>query len=197
VVAAATTAASRRSAGPGPSRRWLIPGLVALAAAAILAVALLSSGGSSLTKAPSQSSSHRSAAGKPSSTQSSRSATAASAPAGAPAPAGGVHTPVAAVQSFYRLAAAHQYSSAWALADPVFQSQLGGYQSFQNTFSGDRSITFGPTQTLNQSGSDATVAIKTTSVRTNGTQNCSGTVQLRSGDSSAPWRLHQIQISCS
>jgi hypothetical protein len=51
-------------------------------------------------------------------------------------------TPVAAVESFYHQAAAHQYSSAWALADPARRNQLRGYASFQSGQAADRSITF-------------------------------------------------------
>jgi serine/threonine-protein kinase len=114
-------------------------------------------------------------------------------------------TPVAAVpsgnpgdaaKSFYTLAAGHRYSQAWALTDPAFQSQLGGYQSFQNTFSGDRSITVDSLRTLSKSARSATVAIATTSVRTDGTQHCSGTVQLSPASSGGGWLMHHIQIGC-
>jgi hypothetical protein len=98
--------------------------------------------------------------------------------------------------SFYTLAAGHQYPQAWALADPSFQSQLGGYQSFQNTFAGDRSITVNSLRTLSRSSQGATVAITTTSVRTDGTTHCSGTVDLTPGGS-AQWLMHHIQISCA
>jgi hypothetical protein len=99
------------------------------------------------------------------------------------------------VESFYHLAAAHQYSQAWALADPAFQNQLGGYSSFQAGQSGDRSITFDAARVVSQSGSAATVAVQTTSVRDSGTQHCRGTVELSA--TSGKWLLHQIQISCS
>jgi hypothetical protein len=49
---------------------------------------------------------------------------------------------VAAIESFYHQAAAHQFSNAWASADPAFRNQLGGYASFQSGQAADRSITF-------------------------------------------------------
>lgn len=100
------------------------------------------------------------------------------------------------MERFYNLAAAHDYSAAWPLADPSFQQQLHGYSGFQSTFSADRSITFDSAQTVSQSASSATVEVHTTSVQSNGTQHCTGTVQLVPG-SGGGWLLHQIGISCS
>ena len=111
----------------------------------------------------------------------------------AAATAGG---PGAAATSFYTLAAGHHFAQAWALADPAFRSQLGGYQSFENTFAADRRITVNGVRTLNRSASGATVALTTTSVRSDGTQHCTGTVQLVPGAADGGWLLHQIQVSC-
>jgi hypothetical protein len=99
------------------------------------------------------------------------------------------------VESFYHLAAAHQYSSAWALADPSFRHQLGGYSSFQSGQAGDRSITFTSAGVTNQSANSATVYIRTTSVRYNGTQHCYGPVNLVRGSSG--WLLDHISINCA
>lgn len=104
-------------------------------------------------------------------------------------------TPAGAVESFYHLAASHQYSKAWSLADPNFQQQLGGYQSFEAGQADDRSITFNKATVTNQTTSSATVAVQTTSNRTSGTQSCTGNVNLvKSG---ASWQLDQIGINCS
>jgi hypothetical protein len=105
--------------------------------------------------------------------------------------------PVSAVKSFYTLAAAHRYAAAWGLADPAMHSQLGGYRSFQSGQAGDRSITFTSARTVSQTPSNARVMITTTSVRTNGTQHCVGTVDLESGAQAGHWQLHQIAINCS
>jgi serine/threonine protein kinase len=114
--------------------------------------------------------------------------------AGASAAAG---NPISAVESFYHLAAAHSYSQAWALADPTFQSQLGGYSSFVAGQSGDRSITFDSARVLTQTASAARVGVTTTSVRTNGTQHCGGTVELVLDGSNGTWLLHLIHINCT
>jgi hypothetical protein len=103
---------------------------------------------------------------------------------------------VSAVERFYELSAAHEYSAAWALADLTFRNQLGGYDSYVAGQSRDRSITFNAAQVVRQSSDSATVAIRTTSVRTDGTQHCAGTVEVRPG-AAGSWLLHQIQIGCS
>jgi hypothetical protein len=108
---------------------------------------------------------------------------------------GSTSGPVTAVESFYHRAAAHEYSAAWELADPAFRDQLGGYQSFAAGQSGDRSITFDSADVTSQSGNAATVYVRTTSVRDNGTQHCSGPVNLVRGSSG--WLLHQISINCT
>jgi eukaryotic-like serine/threonine-protein kinase len=109
-------------------------------------------------------------------------------------PSGG---PVSSVESFYRLAAAHNYASAWALADPTFRNQLGGYRSFEAGQSGDRSIAFNSARLVSETTNSATVAIQTTSVRESATQHCSGNVDLSRGGSSQPWLLHLIHINCA
>ncbi|HEY2320034.1 MAG TPA: serine/threonine-protein kinase [Solirubrobacteraceae bacterium] len=145
------------------------------------------SGGSASTSSPTTSSATASSSVTSSSTPSSSTAASAPLPAGAPGDT---------AKSFYTLAATHRYPEAWALADPSFQSQLGGYQSFQNTFSGDRAIRVDSLRTLSQSADAATVAITTTSVRTDGTQHCSGIVQLSSSAATPRWLMHHIRINC-
>ena len=103
-------------------------------------------------------------------------------------------TPVEAVESFYHLAAAHEYAKAWSLADPNFQQQLEGYQSFQAGQADDRSITFNKATVTNQTTSSATVAVQTTSRRSDGTKSCAGSVDLVKN--SASWQLDQIGINC-
>jgi hypothetical protein len=82
------------------------------------------------------------------------------------------------------------------MADPAFQSELGGYRSFEGTFAPVRSITFNSARTVSESAGSATVAVQTTSVQTSRTQHCGGTVQLAAGGAGA-WLLHHIAISCS
>jgi hypothetical protein len=110
-------------------------------------------------------------------------------------PSTGASSPVGAVETFYHLAAGHQYSSAWALADPAFRDQLRGYQSFAAGQSGERSITFNSASLMSQSSTSATVYIRTTSVRYDGTQHCYGPVTLVRGSSG--WLLDHISINCT
>jgi serine/threonine protein kinase len=119
--------------------------------------------------------------------------------AGAPAQVSGAvaTSPVSAVESFYGLAASHRYAQAWALADPTFQAQLRGYQSFAAQQAGDRSITFDSARLIRQSANAATVAVQTTSVRDDGTHHCSGTVDVVRSGASASWLLHLIAINCT
>lgn len=121
---------------------------------------------------------------------SAASSSAASSSTVAPA----ANTPIGAVEAFYSFAAAHRYPEAWALADPTFRAQLGGYRSFEYGQAPERSITFDSARVESQTRDSAVVAIRTTSVRTNGTQHCAGTVQLRPFN--ATWLLHLININC-
>jgi serine/threonine-protein kinase len=125
-------------------------------------------------------------------TSSPPAGTSASPSANAPA-----DNPVAAVESFYSLAASHRYAEAWALADPTFRAQLGGYHSFKAGQAGDRSITFDATHVLSRSSTDVTVAVQTTSIRIDGTKHCLGTVDLASGGAPGSWLLHLIHINCT
>jgi protein kinase-like protein len=209
------------------SRRGVLAAaLIALAGLAVAVIAVAASGGShpaktvagrhSSTTASHTSAAHSATATAPASASqtgtgaggvassgpaSSTSATVASTPStaasGASPGAPAASDPVGAVESFYGLAASHRYQQAWAMADPSLQTQLGGYNSFQQGQAGDRSISFNSARTVNQSGTTATVAIKTTSVRNDGTHHCSGTVDLVAGGSPGRWQLHQVHIGCA
>jgi serine/threonine-protein kinase len=205
----ASASASASAAGHRPRRRRralaLLPiALLALLAGAVIVAVVLSSGAPSRSgtaahhPATPPASAAQSAANASSATSSanpsvSSTASASTTTSVAAVPSG---SPSDAAKSFYTLAAAHRFPQAWALADTAFQSQLGGYQSFQNTFSGDRSITIDSLRTLSKSPRSATVALSTTSVRTDGTQHCSGTVQLSPASSRGGWLMHHIQIGC-
>jgi serine/threonine-protein kinase len=179
--------------GDGSRRRsaWLAPLLLGLVAAAILAAVLGAGGGGQQTAATG--STHRRAA-----TKTKHKAAGSRATTGATTPAstgpGGNKTPVSAVERFYELAAAHQFGAAWALADPAFRDQLRGYDSFVSGQEGDRRIIFDSAQVVNQTAGSATVAISTTSIRDDGTEQCAGPVALVPGGGG--WLLHQININC-
>ena len=91
---------------------------------------------------------------------------------------------------------AAEYPAAWALADPTLRAQLEGYQAFQSGQAGDRSITFHSANVVNRNGQGATIAITTTSVRNNGTQQCSGTVDVVKAPPPQHWLLHTVDINC-
>jgi serine/threonine-protein kinase len=110
------------------------------------------------------------------------------------APSSPSGSPVSAVETFYHLAASHDYPAAWALADPSFRQQMEGYYGLQATMAATRAITFDGANVVNQSGTSALVSVRTTSFRTSGVQNCSGTVNLVPGGDS--WLLDHINISC-
>ncbi|MFL5822615.1 MAG: serine/threonine-protein kinase [Solirubrobacteraceae bacterium] len=126
-------------------------------------------------------------------------AAAAASPAATPTPtptaAPSTDTPIGTAERFYTLAASHHYAEAWALADQTFRDQLGGYASFENGQALDRSITFDSAQVVNETTDSATLDVRTTSVRADGTQHCAGTIDLRRGGSG--WLIHLIGINCT
>jgi eukaryotic-like serine/threonine-protein kinase len=188
-----SAAPRRRPSRGGP----LAVAATLLAAGTIAAVVLADTGGSGQRVA--SHSAHRTtpahARSQPSShTTTSSQTTTTNAAAAASTPAG---SPVNAVEAFYHLAAAHRYPAAMALADPAFRDELQGLQGLQATMAPERSIIFNDATVTNQSPSSAMVAVRTTSIRDNGTQNCSGTVALvRAGTGSPSWLLDHIQINC-
>jgi serine/threonine-protein kinase len=184
--ARSTTGHAHGTAAAGQARRR------ATASQSARPTTAASSGNAGASTPASVSSTAASAASTTQATSSTQAAPAGAAPA--PQSAAG---PVGAVEAFYGAAAAHRYASAWSLADPALRSQLEGYQNFQAGQAGDRSITFNGAKVVSQSSHAATVAVQTTSVRDNGTQHCSGTVDLVPGASGGQWQLHQIHINCA
>jgi eukaryotic-like serine/threonine-protein kinase len=195
--AAAVVGAGRRSRAP------VVAAVATLLAAAVAVAVVLAVSGGSGGGAPSRSA-HRAQSGGgrghgASAATANRAPTAASggasgAGSGGAASAG---SPVSAVESFYRLAASHQYAAAWALADPAFRQQLQGYQGLESTMARDRSIVFHSADVVNQSPGSAAVAVHTTSIQNSGTQNCAGTVDLvHGGSGSGAWLLDHIEINC-
>lgn len=194
----------------------LVPTLLALTAILVagIAVAALGSGGgqpsgTSGKSAPARTAatSHRATAASGSTT--SRSSGSATTTSGSPTTANsspavasstpstsGSSTPAGAVEQFYMAAANHQYAAAWALADSNLRSQLGGYGAFENEMSSVRSITFHRAQTVGAvSSAAATVAVSTTSVQTDRTQQCTGTAQTVR--SAGTWLVDRVSIGCS
>ncbi len=178
-----------------PARRRAVAGvLLALVLAAVALTAVLSSGSSSRHPPAARTHKHSKSATTGTTTTPPSGQGAAAAPASSTTDAS---SPVGAVKAFYGLAAAHRPADAWALADPTVRAQLAGYQAFQGQQAGDISIGFDSARTLNQSASSATVAVKTTSVRTDGTKHCSGTVDLVRASAAGHWLLHLLHINCA
>ncbi len=150
----------------------------------------------SSASAPPASSTTAAGSSAPAPTTPAGGSAAGSGSAAAPPSPGSATSPVAAVESFYELAAARRYSDAWALADPAFRAQLGGYRSFEAGQAKDRSITFDSAQVTSHAGNASTVAVRTTSVQSDGTRHCSGTVDVVPG-AAGHWLVHQIAITCS
>lgn len=105
--------------------------------------------------------------------------------------------PADTARAFYELAADHRYGQAWSLADPVFQSEVGGYSSFVSEQAGEEAIVFREARLVSRSNDLAVVFVRTTSVRDDGTHQCAGTVTLASDGSGGAWLLHYIDINCS
>jgi eukaryotic-like serine/threonine-protein kinase len=200
----AAPAADRPRLRPArPPRSIAVPALLAVAAVVVagVVVAILSGGGggggagggagggggsrggAAKKQAGTTTTAHRSSQ-QPSTTTSAVSTAAATS------------TPAAAVEQFYTAAASHQYPQAWALADQNLRNELGGYAAFQNLMSSVRSITFHRADVVSGASSNtATVALQTTSVQTDRTQQCTGTARtVRAG---AGWLVDGVSISCS
>lgn len=202
---------------PYASRRkgWLAPALLGLVVLAVLIAVLASSGGAPKRAASTHRSTptHQATPAKTAKPAKSKGAAhpLASPTTSSPQPTGGnstslpgtsstmagAPTPVTATERFYELAASHRYSAAWALADPAFRSQLAGYDSFVSQQSGDRRIIFRRARVTDQGPGSATVAVRTTSIRNNGTQQCQGSVYAVRSAGAGGWLLHQIAINCS
>jgi serine/threonine-protein kinase len=116
-------------------------------------------------------------------------------PAAAAAPASRAGSPATAVQSFYEAAARHDYPAAWQLADGNMRAELAGFESFRAQQSAVRSITFHRAEVISGGGAAATVAVATTAVLADRTEQCSGTVRLLRSPP-ASWLLDGISINC-
>jgi serine/threonine protein kinase len=180
-------------------RQVLVPTFLALAALAVAGavIAILTSGSGKKPAGTPTTAAHR-ASHRPSKPAGAGStATSTSTPAASDASGGSTSTtPAGAVEQFYTDAAAHRYGEAWALADQNLRGELGGYTAFTNEMSSVRSITFHTAQVVSGgSSSAATVALRTTSVQTDRTQQCAGTAQeVRAGGG---WLVDRVSVSCS
>jgi hypothetical protein len=175
-----------------PGMRLLAP-LALLIAAAITGAVVVAAVSAGTTRPPSATHGALRAAA-PARARSDHAQTHAGRAAPATNPSDATDLPGAAVQAFYRAAAQHRYAAAWALADPNMRDEVGGYAAFEGQMTSVRSIAFHRVDTLQDTSDTATVAVRTTSIGTDRTQQCWGTV--RTVQQAGAWLLDGISIHC-
>jgi len=163
------SAAQAGASAPGRRRRRgpLIAGLAALAAIALIAALAL----------------------WPGEEQAPRRAD--SPPAARPA----APSPAAVVRDFYTEAADDRFESAWKLAGPRAQAQLGGFAAFRRQLGTLRSVDFRQNRVVRMDGRRATVAIETRAVHSDRVDHCRGEVAL--SKKGRAWLIDRLGVSCS
>jgi hypothetical protein len=183
----------RRRARPG----WLVPALLVLAAAAVLAIALLggSGGGDETANQPARKT-HSKPHGRPSTTPATAAAPQQTQPSTSqPAPPSAFPAASKALDDFYTLAANHDFAGAWALGTDNLHAQFNGsIDTFRGTFATLRSIQFPELRVASQSGDAATVQFSSIAVHTDRTDRCSGQAgMVRAG---SQWLVDHIAVNC-
>ena len=208
--------AARRPGGGSNDRRWLLP--VAGLVAALLAVGVIlalaggddSSGGSAGSpesgdvRGESQSggsadgSASGGASGEGGAGTGTGGAGGGAAPGGGTTPgtgAGGADAPPAqAVEDFYTRAADDDFDGAWELAGPGVREQLGGFERFKGTLDTLQSIEFPELAVESQTGSAATVRLRSIARHTSYTDRCTGTA--RTSSSGGRWLVERLNVDC-
>lgn len=111
------------------------------------------------------------------------------------APAPESMTPDETVTSFYETSAAGDTEAAFELATPAFQSQLGGFEAFEQGQSTLESIEFEQAETTSESKNSAEVAISTVATHADGIDQCEGTLSLVPGEKT-DWLIDATSITC-
>jgi serine/threonine-protein kinase len=184
---------------PAPASRpgWVVPALLAVVAAAILAIALLggSGGEDKAAKQPA-----RKAHPQPHKTHSTTPARAAAPQqpepsTSQPAPPSASPAPSTALDDFYTRAANHDFAGAWALGTDNLHAQFNGsIDTFRGTFATLRSIQFPELRVASQSGDAATVQFSSIALHTDRTDRCSGQASMvRAG---SQWLVDHIAVNC-
>jgi hypothetical protein len=187
VPAPAPAATPARAPAPARRRGWLVPALLANAAVAVLAVVLLTGGGDERKK-PSRQASKPAQKTQPAATSSQPPPAVAATPT-QPAPA-------KALTDFYTRAANDDLQGAWALGTDNLHAQFkGSFAIFRGTFSTLQSIRFPTLRTTSQTGSTATVQLKSVAIHTDRTDRCTGSANLvRTG---GRWLVDHIGVTCT
>ncbi|HEV2772847.1 MAG TPA: serine/threonine-protein kinase [Thermoleophilaceae bacterium] len=185
-----------RAASPAPARgrrrtrpAWLAPVAVVLLLGLVAATAILASGGG-------EPASDGAGAGQTPGSEDERGAeTSPGAAAGGGAAAPRQLSPAQTVTSFYKRAAADDYSGAWALAGPGFRKQIGTFDGFRQEQSTLESIDFEQAAVASQAADSAQVAIRTVATHTDGVDRCQGMLSLARGGQSG-WLIDRAAITC-
>ena len=111
------------------------------------------------------------------------------------APASESTSPDETVTSFYETSAAGDSENAFELATPAFQSQLGGFEAFEQSQSTLESIEFKEAETTSETDDSAEVAISTVATHSDGVDQCDGTLSLVPGRET-DWLIDAASITC-
>ncbi|CAN5694159.1 hypothetical protein BH24ACT25_BH24ACT25_11200 [soil metagenome] len=104
-------------------------------------------------------------------------------------------SPDETVTSFYETSAAGDSEKAFELATPAFQSQLGGFEAFEQSQSTLESIEFKEAETTSETDDSAEVAISTVATHSDGVDQCEGTLSLVPGEET-DWLIDAASITC-
>jgi serine/threonine protein kinase len=182
-----------------PRRGWLVPAVLALLAAAVLAIVLLAGSGSehptAKQPAPAKSGHAQARAHRRQPPARTGASPAPPSPAPAPPPAS-APSPAAALTSFYTRAASHDFAGAWARGTGNLHAQFGGsLDTFRNTLATLQSIEFPALSVTSETGATATVAFSSVAHHTDRTDRCTGTATMVRA--SQQWLVDHIAVNCA
>jgi hypothetical protein len=172
-----------------PRRRgWLAPALLAIAAAAVLAVVLLTGGSADKQATPSQGT-------KPANTSPNAATPPASSTPAAPAPSS-APPPAASLTDFYTRAANDDFNGAWALGTDNLHAQFNGsLATFRSTLATLESIQFPTLRIASQSGDSASIEFSSVATHTARTDHCTG--QARMVRQAKRWLVDHLSVNCT
>jgi serine/threonine protein kinase len=172
-----------------PRRRgWLAPAVLALAAAAVLAVVLLTAGSADKQATPSQGT-------KPANTSPNAATPPATSTPAAPAPST-APPPAASLTDFYTRAANDDFNGAWALGTDNLHAQFNGsLATFRSTLATLESIQFPTLRIASQSRDSALIEFSSVATHTARTDHCTG--QARMVRQAQRWLVDHLSVNCT